>query len=145
VTLKRPPDDPSELADFPTKTVAPGYPYVRIHRHVRDPEWFCGRAPDGDGPGIGDRGSVLPGVEQHHAIAVLNDVGVNGPGSGPLSRGEQPPEHRSPRRRHMVGSDLHVAGAHNRHSAYRIVDAHLFYSFRPAASRRLGDVAALLR
>ena len=41
MTIRRPPRDPTELADFPTKSIAPGYPYVRIHRHFRDPEWFC--------------------------------------------------------------------------------------------------------
>jgi hypothetical protein len=41
----------------------------------------------GEIAGIGDRGPVLTGVEQHQAVAVLDDVGVDGQGPGPAPGG----------------------------------------------------------
>ena len=44
----------------------------------------------GEITGIGDRGPVLPGIEQHQAVAVLHHIRVDGPGPGPAPRGGQP-------------------------------------------------------
>ena len=90
--------------------------------------------------GVGDRGSVLSGVEQHDAISVLDDVGVDGPGSCPLTGGEQPQEHGAPGRRHVIRTDLYVAGAHDGNSANRVVALHHFGSF--AVER--GDVGRVV-
>ena len=74
----------------------------------------------GEIAGVGDRGPVLPGIEQHQAVTVLDDVGVDGSGPGPASGGEQPPGRRPPGRRQVVRADLHLAGAHCRHPADRV-------------------------
>ena len=41
MSLRRPPSDPAELADFPARSVADAYPYTRIHEEAHQPEWFC--------------------------------------------------------------------------------------------------------
>lgn len=41
MSLPAPPDDPAELAEFPTRTVPADYPYARIHHDRHEPEWFC--------------------------------------------------------------------------------------------------------
>lgn len=41
MTLRRPPADPAELVDFPTRLIADAYPYARIHHLGHEPEWFC--------------------------------------------------------------------------------------------------------
>jgi hypothetical protein len=41
LTVARPPQDPAELSAFPVKTVAPGFPYTRIHKHWLDAGYFC--------------------------------------------------------------------------------------------------------
>lgn len=41
MSLRPPPADHAELADFPARQVADAYPYARIHAEGHDPEWFC--------------------------------------------------------------------------------------------------------
>lgn len=41
MTLPRPPLDPAELSNFPSKAVGAAFPYVRIHHQQNEPEWFC--------------------------------------------------------------------------------------------------------
>jgi hypothetical protein len=41
MTLPWPPDDPAELAEFPTRIVPADYPYSRVHHDRHEPEWFC--------------------------------------------------------------------------------------------------------
>ena len=41
MSLASPPDDPSELVDFPARTVPADYPYSRIHHDRHEAEWFC--------------------------------------------------------------------------------------------------------
>ena len=40
--------------------------------------------------GLGDRRPVLSGVEEDESVPVLDDVGIDGLGSGPGAGGEQP-------------------------------------------------------
>jgi hypothetical protein len=80
--------------------------------------------------GVRDRRSVLSGVEEHYAVSVLDDVGVDGPGPCPLAGGEQPPEHGTPGRRHVIGADLYVAGAYDGDPAYCVVGIHLLSAVR---------------
>jgi hypothetical protein len=48
----------------------------------------------GEVAGVGDRGSVLAGVEQHDPVGVLDEINVDRAAGQPLSRGEDPPVHR---------------------------------------------------
>jgi predicted enzyme related to lactoylglutathione lyase len=68
-----------------------------------------------------DRPAVLPGVEEHQPVAMLDDVGVDGPRLGPLLGRRQPQVGVLPGRADVLGSDLHRAGAENRHPRDRVV------------------------
>lgn len=41
MSLRPPPADPAELADFPARRVADAYSYARVHAETHAPEWFC--------------------------------------------------------------------------------------------------------
>jgi hypothetical protein len=41
MTMRPPPADPAELANFPSRQISASYPYVRIHAEANEPEWFC--------------------------------------------------------------------------------------------------------
>lgn len=59
MTLPAPPDDPSQLRTFPTRTVPASFPFKRIHHHTFIPEWFSADAecrfnpPAGSDAGFG--------------------------------------------------------------------------------------------
>src|SRR5579862_9057940 len=65
--------------------VEPGQPAVQQARYSA-----------GEVVRLGDGGPVLPRVEQDQAVAVLDDVRVDGPGPGPGPGGEQPHRGRAP-------------------------------------------------
>lgn len=41
MSLAPPPSNPTELADFPSRTTGEHHPYARIHAAVYEPYWFC--------------------------------------------------------------------------------------------------------
>ena len=88
--------------------VEPGEPVVQV----------AGEAA-GEVMVIGDRGAVLPGVEQDQPAGVLDDVDVDRPWRGPLPGCQQPPVHRLTAAVGVFGPDLHGPGADHRHRLHR--------------------------
>jgi hypothetical protein len=64
--------------------------------------------------------AVLPGVEQDQAVAVLDEVRIDGPRRGPAPGGQQPHGDRAPASGFVIGMDLHLARAHHGHPADRV-------------------------
>ena len=68
---------------------------------------------------IGDRGAVLPGVEQDQPAGVLDDVDVDRPRRRPMLRRQQPPVHRLSGPVRVFGADPNGTGADHRHRLHR--------------------------
>jgi hypothetical protein len=92
-----------QLQRGPLADVEPGQAVVDVSRD-----------PAGQVRGVGDRGAVLPGVEQDERVGVLDDVGADRPRRRPVAGGEQPPVQRLPGAEGMLGVDLDGSGADDR-------------------------------